>query len=183
MKPEMRFPHLNQCDGDISEFIEFWAALYDDKNEGKYERNIGKLTEDPVNELFFWKNGGPLSEIKMKSVRENLSRVRTLSKDVAPEQFLQNEVKGGMIWRIFFLHIWDPSKYPIFDQHVYRAMVYLKTGQIIKDLPHSDREKQAKYIEEYLPFYFYRCFLGHHDGRKLDKALWILEEHDGVGPS
>jgi len=37
------------------------------------------------------------------------------------------------IWQIFLLHIIDPTNYPIFDQHVYRAHYYLEHRTIIDE--------------------------------------------------
>ena len=77
-----------------------------------------------------------------------------------------------MIWKIFALHILNPDEYPIFDQHVYRAMVYLKTGKI-EGIPKTSKEKQLKYIGEYL--HFYNDEHEHYEDRNLDKALFLSD--------
>src|ERR1039457_6849694 len=97
------------------------------------------------------KRRGTLRKEK-NAVSENiiakLEHLRTLPKDMTPEDFLGKEAKGRMIWRIFLLHIWQHTQYPIFDQHVYRAMIFMKT-RTIKELPDDCAAKQQKYITEY----------------------------------
>lgn len=170
----MQLPYFTQSAKDLPRFIEQWAGTYTDKNEAKYERNIGALTKEAIEELFIWKNGTSLSARKKESVVVNyisrLDHLKSLPKDLSPEQFLQKEFAGGMIWKIFLLHLWQPAKYPIFDQHVYRAMIYMKTGKI-RALSEDDSEKLSEYLKEYLPFY---QSLGNYPNRKLDKALWMF---------
>lgn len=169
----MNLPCLNANNTKLPHFIELWSATYEDKNEAKYERHIGTLTKEAIEELFVWKNGTPLSGAKKKSVHENyiskLGQLKSLPKDTPAEEVLK-VFGGGMIWKIFLLHLWQPEKYPIFDQHVYRAMVYMKTGKLV-ELKEEESEKQMKYLKEYLPFY---KTLGTYPERKLDKALWMF---------
>ena len=171
----MNYFCISQQPCDLPRFVEFWSAFYNSVNEEKYEKYIGQeLTADSVKHLFEWKNGGPLSEKKHNAVSENviakLEHLRILPKNMSPDIFLTKEAKGGIIWRIFLLHIWQHTKYPIFDQHVYRAMVFVKTCKI-EELSDYYKVKQQKYISEYLPFY---RDLGAFPQRKLDKALWTF---------
>ena len=79
--------------------------------------------------------------------------------------------EGGAIWNIFFLHCLDPEEWPIYDQHTYRAMMYIKTGKIPKD-EKNDREKYKNYRKRYIPFFkskFKGC-----DRRDVDKALFAV---------
>jgi hypothetical protein len=66
-----------------------------------------------------------------------------------------------------------PNRFPIFDQNVYRAMHYLQTGTI-KEIPSKNTDKQAAYINEYMPFYKEQGEQGDYEGRKLDKALFTF---------
>jgi hypothetical protein len=100
------------------------------------------------------------------------------------DYFLTNEDKlknKGMIWKIFTLHIMYPNRFPIFDQNVYRSMHYLQTGTI-KEIPSKNTDKQAAYINEYMPFFKEQ---GDYKGKELDKALFtfgqFLKLAEGMG--
>ena len=176
----MRYLILTKQEAAPVDFVEFWAKWYNDKYEPAYRQYISEpLTPESVRTLLAWK----AMSITRKSIEAgehpfveaviaNLEHFQSIPLNTPEDadKFLTNELKGkGMIWKIFTLHILNPGKYPIFDQHVYRAMVYLKTGEI-KEIPESNEEKQLKYIKEYLPFY--NVEHEHYDDRKLDKALF-----------
>lgn len=167
-----QFPILACSPSDEKGFIRFWAEQYLDKNELMYQRNIGRLTPTAVRELFLWKNGGRLTGKMERSVKQNyvarLPQLKRLPLDLDPGQFFQTFSRGGAIWRVFFLHIWQPRKYPIFDQHVYRAMCFLKTSKLA-EIPPQDGKKLSIYINEYLPFF---GSFAHRRDRRVDKALW-----------
>jgi hypothetical protein len=176
----MRYLILKKQEANPADFVEFWAGWYNDKYEPTYRKYIGKpLTPESVRALLAWK----AMSITRKSIEAgehpfveaviaNLDRFQSILVNTPDDadKFLTNELNGkGMIWKIFTLHILNPAKYPIFDQHVYRAMVYLKTGKI-EEIPSSNEEKQLKYINEYL--HFYNEEHKHFEDRKLDKALF-----------
>jgi hypothetical protein len=110
----------------------------------------------------------------VEAVIDNFDRFCSLPLNTSEDanNFLTHELKAqsGMIWKIFALHIMYPDKYPIFDQNVYRAMHYLQTGTF-KEIPSKNTDKQAAYINEYMPFYKEQ---GDYEGRKLDKALFTF---------
>lgn len=166
------FPQI----GSLKDFVGYWKKAYDYENEPIYSDNIGKrLTRERVLSLFVWKNGRKLSAKKQKSVEENyvalLPEVARCTKDLPPEDFLSQFGKGGAIWDIFFLHLWQ-SKYPIFDQHVFRAMRFIKSGEI-HELPASKSARVRLYLDEYLRFYSSLLHLcGSPSPRDIDKALW-----------
>ena len=154
-----------------SQFINFWSRQYSYENDPLYDDNIGKeLIEDRIWDLFHWKNNGPLSEKKKKSVKENYIKERikipTYSDSIVLLTYLNNP--GGAIWQIFWLHCNHPNKYPIYDQHVHRAMAKLN-GWNELEIPSQNREKVQMYIEHYLPFWseFLEFPL-----KKVDEALW-----------
>lgn len=176
---KMRYCILKKQNTTAADFVEFWARTYTDKNEPIYSECIrNPLTKESVRNLFTWKamaiNRTTIKEGDNKFVEavvDNLGRFQNMPLSMLEDadKFLTTELKDrGMIWKIFVLHILHPDKYPIFDQHVYRAMVYLKTGEI-KEIPESNEEKQLKYINEYLSFYNEH---GYYEDRKLDKALF-----------
>jgi hypothetical protein len=171
----MKLPTFEINSSLSEEFVRFWANLYTDKHEKYYNDNIGKkLTPERVQELFLWKNSGNLSKRKKKTIEENfvakLDEVNNLAEKTTPEEFLNKFSQGGAIWRIFFLHIWQPEKHPIYDQHVHRAMMFLRDGKRM-EIPAKNQEKITTYLSDYISFYgqFY------DDGnRSVDKALWTF---------
>ncbi len=160
----------------LEEFVRFWAEAYDYPSDHLYTKNIGQpLTEERIRELFFWKNGGKLSRLKEKSVTDNyvsrISKLKTISKDTPPNQWLKDFRTGGAIWNIFFLHVWN-LKFPIFDQHVFRSMKFIQTGKVL-EIPSAATQKVEIYLKEYLPFYFQlERELKNSHPRDLDRALW-----------
>jgi hypothetical protein len=163
-------------DTSLEEFVKFWAEAYDYPSDHLYKENIGQpLTEESIRDLFIWKNGGKLSRLKEKSVRDHyvssISKLGTISKDTLPDQWLKDFGTGGVIWNIFFLHIWNP-KFPIFDQHVFRAMKFIQTGKVL-EIPLVNAKKVEMYLKEYLSFYSQlEKELKNSQPRDLDRALW-----------
>ena len=155
-------------------FVEFWSALYDDPQEKLYENSIeGPLTAEKVDRLFIWKNGGKLSKPKQRSVERNyiarLDEFHDLPKDTPAEDFLARFSAGGAIWRIFWLHCWSPDRFPIYDQHVHRAMARIEETQPEELNECGDSEKIRRYLDQYIPFH--DRFRG-LDPRQVDRALW-----------
>jgi hypothetical protein len=164
---------------DARAFIEFWSARYTGYDDDFYEANVGQeLTQARILEWFEWKNGTPLSELKRKSVLRNfVARRDELAslRDEAPTQLLAHFSEGGVIWRIFWLHCWQPKRFPIYDQHVHRAMRFIETG-VREEIPAKDPDKIRAYIERYMPFH--ARFEGQPQ-RAVDKALWAFGKFIG----
>ena len=157
-----------------ADFVSFWNNQYDFDQypEEPYASNLGKLTEQSIMALFTWKNGRELSAQKEDSVRRNyidrVDEVRALGSEFTAPAFLERFAEGGAIWRIFWLHCCCPA-FPIFDQHVYRAMRFIE-GQATDELDgKSDARKIERYLTQYLPFH--RRF-AEIEPRELDRALW-----------
>jgi hypothetical protein len=163
-------------DTSLEEFVKFWAEAYDYPSDSLYTKNIGQpLTEEGIHELFVWKNGGKLSRLKKKSVSDkyvsSISKLEIIPKDTLPDQWLKDFGRGGAIWNIFFLHVWNP-KFPIFDQHVFRSMRFIQTGTAL-EIPSVNARKVEIYLKEYLPFYSQlEKELKSPQSRDLDRALW-----------
>jgi hypothetical protein len=87
----------------------------------------------------------------------------------AAKAFLDRFKEGGPVYRIFWLHCWNP-RFPIYDQHVYRTMTYVVDGkpQELNKI-FGDQKKINAYLERYLSFF--AGFRG-IDPREVDKALW-----------
>ena len=149
-----------------------------------YESNISvkPFTDEVIMNLFEWKNGGKLAELKRKSVERNyfpkkehecVRRAIQFPQSASAEEsgefakeFLTNDFKeGGEIWPIFWLHCCN-QRFPIYDQHVHRAMVFIEEGRT-EDLNEFEGRKVEFYITRYLSFH--RRFSG--EQRKIDKAV------------
>ncbi len=158
-----------------AQFIKFWSKQYEYEIEYLYDDNIGKkLTAKRIFDLFIWKNGGKLSEKKHESVRKNYINSNDKLPKVLDHNFLRAYLNkpGGAIWRIFWLHCQRPSEYPIYDQHVHRAMATMKGWDKI-EIPPSNKDKVEQYIRHYLSFWNH---FSKYDQRKVDRALWAYGE-------
>ena len=157
------------------QFVAYWSALYNATQDNTlYAPVVGQaLTAEVVHQLFVWKNGSRLSGKKWRSVEDNyiarLEELRALPLDTNAETFLGRFSKGGAIWRIFWLHCWQPERFPIYDQHVHRAMSYIRGGRCEEINTWSDHTKISAYLHRYLPFYESFAGLEH---RSVDRALW-----------
>ena len=175
----MRLIIYEPVGADAGAFIEFWSARYTGYDDDFYEANVGQeLTEARILDWFAWKNGTPLSALKRKSVLRNfVARRDELSslRDETPTQLLAHFSEGGVIWRIFWLHCWQPKRFPIYDQHVHRAMRFIESG-VREEIPGKDPDKIRAYVENYMPFH------ARFDGlpqRAVDKALWAFGKFIG----
>lgn len=164
-------PHVSQ----MADFVGFWDHQYNYPLEHLYTTNIGQpftSVSVGIHQLFEWKNGSVLSSPKRRSVEQNyvahIAKVNALPQATDAASFLQEFPSGGAIWRIFWLHCWQPNRFPIYDQHVHRAMISIEQ-QRLEELPERDTEKIQQYLTRYLPFH--RKFKGINP-RSLDKALW-----------
>ncbi len=156
------------------EFVAFWASRYKYPQESLYTDNIGRrLTPTRIRTLFEWKNGSRLAAPKLRSIERNyvarLSELMKLPTSTGAESFLRLFASGGAIWRIFWLHCWQPVRFPIYDQHVHRAMAFIDSGKR-EEIPKNDASKVRAYVDRYLPFH--RQFDG-LDLRSVDRALWF----------
>src|ERR1039458_4049768 len=134
-------------------FAEFWAARYTGYDDEFYYANVGhELTEARILSLFEWKNGTPLSGPKRASVVRNFVGRRSELDQIPPDEtasaLLERFAEGGVIWRIFWLHCWQPARFPIYDQHVHRAMRCIQAG-VREEIPGKDPDKIRAYIEQY----------------------------------
>lgn len=158
------------------DFVQFWSGIYTDANEKIYTKNILRpLTDDKIKKLYHWKNGGILSQLKMESINRNyvsrLDELNKLPKSISAKEFLHLFQEGGAIWRIFWLHCWQPLEFPIYDMHVHRAMTYIENGTKEEISNFNDNAKIQCYLEHYLPFVkqFDGCSI-----RNIDRALWTF---------
>ena len=173
----MKLPVYKKEKATRKDFVKFWSQLYDYPNEHLYTKNIGKKpTEDRLLALFEWKIGERFWEFKQDSIRVNfIDRLGELEERASVQtvkQLLGAFQHGGAIYRIFWLHCLQPKRFPIFDQHVYRAMKFVQTGAI-NEIPKSEVKKIDSYIREYIPF-FAKFDDQRFTDREVDKALWAF---------
>lgn len=176
----MRLIVYEPVSADPKAFVDFWSARYTDYDDNFYHENVGhELTEDRILKLFKWKNGTTLSGPKRSSVirnfvarRHELDQIRA---DEGASALLARFSKGGAIWRIFWLHCWQPARFPIYDQHVHRAMRFIQSGER-EEIPQKDPDKIRSYIGQYIPFHARFDGIPH---RAVDKALWAFGKFIG----
>ena len=179
LMPMLVYKSFRSFPATTTEFIQFWSGVYESNTEKLYTGNIRReLNEQRILDLFEWKNGSRLSALKEASVRRNFVERRRELQQLQPDQniedCLSHFAEGGVIHRIFWLHCWCPDRIPIYDQHVHRAMAFIKSGEP-EEIPANDASKIASYIENYLPFF------ATFDGielppleRVVDRALWTF---------
>ncbi len=168
----MAYKILKAEDVDFDDFVDFWKKHYADNNEHMYDNNIGKQNHNvnSLDSLFYWKNGGKLSKNKQKGIDEKIkskiNEINSLKQNYDNDRF-EEEFKhyDAAIWKIFLKHIINPEKFPIFDQHVYRAFRYINKG-VVQELPDNDKKKLELYKE-------YRQFLPKNT-RDVDKAFFAF---------
>ncbi len=176
----MQTPILIKEHVSITQFINFWSSYYIyAKIENYYIKNINKKVFDSetLNALFMWKNGSVLSKKKKDSLNKNIIRkieiINSLKNKFDFDLFKKEFKNVSVIWKIFLLNLIKPKTYPIFDQHVFRAMKFIKFSKI-EEVPNNDREKEEVYFDEYIDFFnkikaeLPRDF----DNKKIDEALW-----------
>lgn len=156
----------------LREFLEHWSAKYPDpsrRDTGLYDPYVGKpLTEESRRKLFEWKNGSRLSDGKSKSVEAHYPLSPPPGEELA-SKYLDARADGGAIWNIFYMHCVAPQMWPIFDQHTFRAMSFMKTGAI-EEIPSAKAKIYEIYKDEYVPFVNTLAA----DQRTIDKALYTF---------
>jgi len=66
----MKFSFILNYENE-KEFFDHWESKYSDSNEPVYLENINKpLTEESIQLLFEWKNGGKIALKKLQSIRK-----------------------------------------------------------------------------------------------------------------
>ncbi len=201
--------YMRKTPEGLSSFIEYWAGIYNDRNENIYESNIMKdLTKKEIFELYHWKYGRkPKSKSHIKTINNNYVSYLSKYKSCPPTQkkleveYLNHLDKKGTapVWNIFFLHVLSMNKnfnkklkkcvYPIFDQHVYRAMYFIQPkditqSKLFRELPSLNKQDRFTAYETYRDFYQNiehdtNPYLNKGDdkhGRKIDRALFCFGE-------
>ncbi len=147
---------------DLNDFVRYWSKLYSYSNEKIYSDTIIKneLEEDDIRELFKWKNGMRLSDLKQKSLEEKIiSKLAEInnfktSNDFDIVAFQKKFNNLSAVWKIFLLHIIKPNLYPIYDQHIHRSFLFIHKEEFstISNDNISNKEKEQFYFDRYLKF-------------------------------
>ena len=173
----MNFPILINKEVKTKDFVDFWSGFYNYSFESYYVPIVGKkrFSKDDLSKLFEWKNGGKLAKKKQKaldSIIAKIDKINALKANFCIDTFLKEfSFVKGTIWKMFLLHVIQPDSYPIFDQHVYRAYLFIVKHQR-GEIPDNKR-KQDVYFKEYAPFFNELTSRG-VSRKKLDEALWAF---------
>lgn len=166
---------------NIWDTIQQWAQYYSDTQEQLYEDHIGstQFEYEQIEMLFQWKNQSILSGKKKKSLNDNILSeieiINELKKQFDDQKFVQHFGTVSAVWQIFLKHVIAPNTYPIYDQNVHRAYLYLK-GEKWQEIDETiaDPKKLAFYHNEYLPFVRKYCKQSATEVKTFDKGMFAL---------
>jgi hypothetical protein len=158
----MKYPIIKLShEKEFEVFVNYWSNLYYYEFSDKYDSRIlkKKFSAEDLSELYIWKNGMRLSDAKSMSFKKNiLSKLKTINKyknssDFKIIEFLKEFDNVSFVWKIFLLHLINPDKYPIYDQHIHRSFLYLNdlNWLNIGANLHAN-QKSDFYFNSYLPF-------------------------------
>lgn len=166
-------------------FIEYWSSFYAYELEPYYTKNIKKPFKDfdSFHQLYVWKNGMNLSEKKLPSVKRLYKKSinykkynKKFSELVFEKEFELSKSKNSSIWMMFLMHLFRPSDYPLFDQHVYRAFYFLNDS-IIKEIPPANKKKYSFFKDIYIPWFRSLKSQTGLSGKTLDEGLFTLGKY------
>lgn len=172
---------VNNKNENLIDFINSWSKLYSFSNEGIYKASISKktLTKTDIQNLYEWKNGMKLSVLKQKSLNtkiiSKLSIINALKNDANLDiEYFKSEFRNiSAVWKIFLLHIIKPDKYPIYDQHIHRAFLFIhkEDWSNISNTSINNNAKEQFYFKRYLPFIVSQNI---KSLKKLDEAFFAF---------
>lgn len=137
-------------------FVNFWSEHYHDPRQCTYDQVIGQpIDEDRARELIGWRSKtGYTKEQREVIEKEFIAKVhlfKHIPRSTSPRRFLEKFPRGGAMLRLFWLHCWQPSKYPLFDSHTHRAMCH------VLEVEHQELSALGEigqihaYLQQYLP--------------------------------
>ena len=146
---------------EFVDFVNYWSELYFYEFSDKYNSRIKKeiFSEEDLSELYFWKNGMRLSGPKLNSFNVKiLAKLEIINNFKISSNFKIHEFhyefrEVSFVWQIFLLHLIKPNEFPIYDQHIHRAFLYLNNldWSNIGAALHPDLKAEF-YFKTYLPF-------------------------------
>jgi hypothetical protein len=157
------------------------SALFNDMSTNDFESVVrNRITIIDIQNLYKWKNGMKLSVLKQKSldtkIKAKLTIINTFKKSETIDlEAFQIEFKNiTAVWKIFLLHIIKPNKYPIYDQHIHRAFLFIHNedwSKITNTM--SVQAKEQFYFERYLQFVEAQNI---KDLKRLDEAFFAFSQ-------
>lgn len=185
----MMLPIINiDVTNDFKDFVNCWSQLYSFSNEAIYRVSISKktLTKIDIQNLYEWKNGMRLSVLKQKSLDTKIKSKLSIINDFKNEadidiELFKTEFKSlSTVWKIFLLHIIKPNKYPIYDQHIHRAFLFIhnEDWSNISNDTINNKAKEQFYFERYLPFIESQNI---KDIKQLDEAFFAFGQFIKTG--
>ncbi len=158
-------------------FLDYWASRYryEEHDKSFYDPYIGKAdlqtNFEALEALFKWKNGGAIANQKLRSICTNYEH--WIEDANLEARYLDPHQGGGPIWNIFYLHCRQPGRYPIFDQHTHRAMLYIQRRAMSDTLSGTTLAGKKHVYEAYKQ---YRDFVAEIGGdlRKIDRAIYTF---------
>lgn len=166
---------------EFDNFIDHWSKLYSYANEDLYYGSIFKeiFTKADIQNFYIWKNGMNLSGPKQRSINDKINSKLPIINDFKRstsfdlERFKKEFKEVSTVWKIFLLHIIKPSEFPIYDQHIHRAYLFInnENWRNVSSLSIKDKAKEEFYFNRYLPFIEANEF---EDLKKLDEALFAF---------
>lgn len=176
----MKFQTLQPINSK-EDFVTFWKLRYRYESEIDYANTINsEINHIMLKELFIWKNGRRMSSKKEISFKNKIQRrvelLRTYRKSSKRSiRNLYDELSDvSFVWRVFACHIARPSEYPIYDQHIHRAVLYLLEDESWRGVNNtmSMEQKELFYFEVYLSYFLPQ--FKEFSYRDIDKALFAF---------
>ncbi len=190
------------------EFIEYWSSVcdkysYSPSDEDYYWPNIRigdnkleDLNAKNITCLLFWKNGGLNRWEKRKPIAEKaITHINTINafrkKDsVSWKDFLDfyndpiKDCTTGRIYGIFIAHIARPLEFPILDQHVLRAQIFITEKRKIIEKTSDEIINKGTFSDFldlcYKPYIqFFNSIMEDIDisFRQIDRAIWMFGKY------
>ena len=185
---QMEYPIFHFQNVSAAEFVKRWSAEYRRKEKpvvrGLYNQNmaIRPCTEESITNLLHWKNGstfkGRFSGKKAKLVKEIVGKLEVVNQLEAQwdDQLFKEQLRpdnNGPIWKLFLLHVIQPAIFPIFDQHVYRAQIYLQTTNIV-ELSKTRKSRFNLFINDFMPLFNELKKETKASVKEVDEAMWAF---------
>lgn len=122
-----------------------------------------------------WDNHTPVGKHNWEYINEHIddivSKIPIEFPTTEPEivKYLRNRKGFGFIWTLFVMHCVYPDIYPLYDQHVYRAYIYVTTNG--KELPRIASNQWSDYLH-FRNFFNEEKTLTGLESIILDRGLW-----------
>ena len=178
----MNFPIIDFKNDNVENFIHQWSTFYNYNKMHLYTDNIGRkvLEKEHLIQLYEWKNGTNLSKKKLESLENKvlykLDTINDFKQNLKIAKFLDEFDNVSFVWKIFLLHIVSPNQYPIYDQHIHRAFLFLEKNDAYRKVKNTmlEQNKDNFYFGVYLPFVTELKETLDFNIQDLDKALFTL---------